>query len=232
MEFTCSVCAKTFSRSRSQVRNATTVCCSKNCTGIRLAQTLVGKNNPNFRHGNAGVDPPDCACGNRKDYRAKRCASCTGKSYGKGTKGTTFTPESLTELVRDCSSYLEAQQKSGIGRATIRKYCERFGIDLSHFRPGRGRFAPVDTVLCKDSKYDRATAKQALLRLELVEESCKRCGAKEWLGEKLTLEMNHIDGDRWNHSVENLELLCPNCHSLTPTHRGKNVKYRGPPKPE
>jgi hypothetical protein len=56
---------------------------------------------------------------------------------------------------------------------------------------------------------------------------CYRCGLGEWFGEKIALELDHKDGDRFNNSRENLEALCPNCHSLTPTWRGKNIKVIG-----
>ncbi len=51
---------------------------------------------------------------------------------------------------------------------------------------------------------------------------CNRCSLSEWLGEKITLEIEHKDGDHYNNSRENVELLCPNCHSLTDTWRGRN----------
>jgi 5-methylcytosine-specific restriction endonuclease McrA len=51
--------------------------------------------------------------------------------------------------------------------------------------------------------------------------ACARCGANEWLGEPLSLEVDHIDGDHKNELRENLIALCPNCHSITPTWRGK-----------
>ena len=53
-------------------------------------------------------------------------------------------------------------------------------------------------------------------------EKCKRCGLNEWLGEKLILELEHKDGNHHNNLRENLEMLCPNCHSLTETWRGRN----------
>jgi len=55
---------------------------------------------------------------------------------------------------------------------------------------------------------------------------CQMCGLKEWLNEKIKLEVDHIDGDKYNNSRENLRLLCPNCHSTTPTWRkpNKNLK--------
>ena len=51
---------------------------------------------------------------------------------------------------------------------------------------------------------------------------CNKCKLSEWLGEKLTLEVEHIDGNHSNNERSNLEALCPNCHSLTPTWRGRN----------
>lgn len=61
-------------------------------------------------------------------------------------------------------------------------------------------------------------------RRKVIEEqnnSCLSCGLNEWLGEKLTLELDHIDGDNTNNVRANLRALCPNCHSQTPTWRGK-----------
>ena len=51
---------------------------------------------------------------------------------------------------------------------------------------------------------------------------CNRCGNGEWFGQPLPLELEHKDGDRTNDARENLECLCPNCHSLTVTWRGRN----------
>ena len=53
---------------------------------------------------------------------------------------------------------------------------------------------------------------------------CNRCGIDSWLGEKLSLELEHKDGNNKNNARNNLEALCPNCHSLTPTWRGRNKK--------
>jgi Zn finger protein HypA/HybF involved in hydrogenase expression len=51
---------------------------------------------------------------------------------------------------------------------------------------------------------------------------CENCGSSEWLGEKLQLELHHIDGDNSNGDFDNLSLLCPNCHSITNNYKGKN----------
>lgn len=64
--------------------------------------------------------------------------------------------------------------------------------------------------------------KKLLLRENFVSDECSSCKLTEWQGQKLTLELDHIDGDSFNNTLQNLRLLCPNCHSLTETYCGKN----------
>jgi Zn finger protein HypA/HybF involved in hydrogenase expression len=55
---------------------------------------------------------------------------------------------------------------------------------------------------------------------------CNKCTLSEWMGEPLTLELEHIDGNHHNNERKNIEALCPNCHSLTPTWRGRNQRNK------
>lgn len=57
-------------------------------------------------------------------------------------------------------------------------------------------------------------------------EKCNRCGLDEWMNTPLVLELEHKDGNHYNNERSNLEMLCPNCHSLTSTWRGRNKKER------
>jgi Zn finger protein HypA/HybF involved in hydrogenase expression/predicted nucleic acid-binding Zn ribbon protein len=57
--------------------------------------------------------------------------------------------------------------------------------------------------------------------------TCEECGTgAEWNGKPLSLELDHIDGDHSNNKIENLRILCPNCHTQTPTHRSKNIRFK------
>lgn len=70
--------------------------------------------------------------------------------------------------------------------------------------------------------------KAPVLRKKLIEDGikedkCEMCGLSEWMENKISLELHHIDGNRYNNSLNNLQILCPNCHSLTPNHSMKKV---------
>ena len=67
--------------------------------------------------------------------------------------------------------------------------------------------------------------KHRLLNKGILRNVCSKCGlGPEWCGEKLVLQLDHIDGNYRNNEVSNLRILCPNCHSQTDTYTGKNIK--------
>jgi 5-methylcytosine-specific restriction endonuclease McrA len=68
-----------------------------------------------------------------------------------------------------------------------------------------------------------------LLKENIKEHKCELCGITEWMGQKVPLELDHIDGNHYNNNMENIRIICPNCHSLTDTNSGKNVKNRKKP---
>lgn len=67
---------------------------------------------------------------------------------------------------------------------------------------------------------------QRLIEAGLMTWECATCCCSEWLGESIPLELDHINGEHDDNRLENLRLLCPNCHALTPTYRGRNVRAR------
>lgn len=66
--------------------------------------------------------------------------------------------------------------------------------------------------------------KPLLTKFGFKQDFCERCGTSEWIGVKLSLQLHHKDGNCYNNKLDNLEILCPNCHSLTPTFAGKGAR--------
>jgi hypothetical protein len=84
---------------------------------------------------------------------------------------------------------------------------------------------PLLEILKPGTRYQTHKLRRRLVAEGLMRAECSGCGLDQWLGAPIPLELDHIDGDIENNSIGNLRLLCPNCHALTPTYRGKNTKY-------
>ena len=108
---------------------------------------------------------------------------------------------------------------------------EKYQIDVSHFR-GRGwnvelkfkpfKKKPLAEILVDGSHYQSYKLKKRLLDEGLKQGVCECCGLDVWRGQAIPLELHHINGNNRDNRLENLLLLCPNCHALTDTYRGKN----------
>lgn len=81
---------------------------------------------------------------------------------------------------------------------------------------------PISELLVAGTYRGRHNLKLRLLKEGLKTGSCERCGVSSWLGRELALALHHVNGDRHDNRLENLELLCPNCHSQTDTFAGRN----------
>ena len=86
----------------------------------------------------------------------------------------------------------------------------------------RSRAWSVSRVLAESKS--RLTVKRTLLRLGIIENRCEACGIVEWRGRPISIQLDHRNGVRDDHRLENLRMLCPNCHSQTETFAAKNRK--------
>lgn len=86
---------------------------------------------------------------------------------------------------------------------------------------------PIEEWLVKGSTVQSFTLKRRLFKVGLKSPECELCGWCEVSSDgRIPVELDHINGDNSDNRIENLRILCPNCHSLQPTHRGKNKKVR------
>lgn len=136
--------------------------------------------------------------------------------------------ELILELIEKEEPLYKISQQLGCKQSTLVKYLKLLNIDY-HGCQGRKsdlqkqkRYIPVKKYLRYGSKISTVVLKNKLFKEHYKECRCEKCGITTWLGEKAPLEIHHIDGDRKNNRLENLQILCANCHSFTETFCGKN----------
>ena len=108
----------------------------------------------------------------------------------------------------------------------LKKELEEQNIDYSAL-PVKTIFEkiPIEEILVENSTYQSAKLKKRLIDEGLKEERCELCGiGNEWNGRPLSLQLHHINGNHADNRIENLQILCPNCHSQTENYRGKKHK--------
>ena len=150
-----------------------------------------------------------------------------------------YPKEALEEAVKTSVTMTEVLKKVGASSYTggifthVKARCEAFGISTSHFlgrrsnvgRTSKKRNLPEDILVYHGDKKRRRCKELVRVLLEIGREyKCYQCGLREWRNKKISLEIEHKDGDFQNDTRDNLEFICPNCHSQTDNYTGKNKK--------
>lgn len=137
--------------------------------------------------------------------------------------------------IRQVLHYLHLKEAGG-NYEQIKKYITQFNINTAHFL-GRSWSKelklsfkpkiPLLEILKENTHFQSYKLKKRLISVGLKHEYCELCGwAKMSQDGRIPLELDHINGNKTDNTIENLRILCPNCHSLQPTHRGLNSKNR------
>lgn len=113
-------------------------------------------------------------------------------------------------------------------KGTICKHCETHisGRKRSYCNiECRSTARAVTASVLRDNKFKDGTLSGSSLRkvvFKLLPHNCDICKEHMWMGRHITLEVDHINGNSADNTMENLRLLCPNCHAQTPTYKAKN----------
>jgi hypothetical protein len=145
-----------------------------------------------------------------------------------------YTTEQLKAAITTSRSFAQVLQKLGLKPAggnykTLQNKIAEFGLSTAHFS-GMGwntgeHFKPVrppqplDAILVENSAYvSTYKLKKRLLREGLKKDVCELCELVEWCGKPISLHLDHINGNNRDNRLENLRVVCPNCHAQTPTY--------------
>ena len=156
------------------------------------------------------------------------CAKSTVSYYCKGYSNPN------TGIRYDYKEIQEFHDKGNSRKKIVEQF--KISYDALNYAIKKGIFIPNPTVYnkdslnkyskeevyCKGSKISRKSLKERVLRDLLFDYKCEWCNVEnEWNNKELILELDHINGDNSDNRIENLRLLCPNCHSQTKTFRGR-----------
>jgi hypothetical protein len=145
-----------------------------------------------------------------------------------------YTEEQLKKAVLTSTSMRQVLQKLNVAPYggnydVLRKAIKYFKLDTSHFTGqawNKGKKLsprqPIEKYLSNEVPIQSFKLKNRLLKENVIELKCSYCNRITWLKQPIPLELDHINGNNKDNRIENLRLLCPNCHALTPNYRSKN----------
>lgn len=149
-----------------------------------------------------------------------------------------YTEQQLSEAIKKSTSLAQTLSRLGVAPYggnyhVLRRAIKHFNLDTSHFTGqlwNKGKtIGPKQTLqryLNNELQISSYKLKGRLLSEGFLERRCSKCRNSKWLNVPIPLELHHVNGNHSDNRLDNLRLLCPNCHALTPTYRGKNISSK------
>lgn len=165
-----------------------------------------------------------------------------------------YTPAELQKLLDESTGYADVLLKveltdKGGNYKTLKDFIAKYNLDETKLNENRHKaykmcgenslqYSLEDIFAGKHPNYRSSVLLKRLVKEGYKEYKCERCGITHWQGQPITLQLHHKDGNHYNNALENLEILCPNCHSQTDGYVGRkkentqSFKLQKTPRPQ
>jgi hypothetical protein len=143
-----------------------------------------------------------------------------------------LTQEQLEIYAKESTNWIELMTKCGYTNYGCRFYLkqnlDKYNISISHFIKKKGiKHYSHEEIFKENSEYrSMSCIKKKLIETYGWKRECSSCKFAVWLGQPIPLEIDHINGIHSDNRIDNLRFLCPTCHALTDTYKGKNIKNK------
>lgn len=135
--------------------------------------------------------------------------------------------DEINEMISNKKPLAEICRRFDIKQETLQKHLHKLGIHYDGNMHRKGMSHPearvdVEKYFKNEKTIAASQLRKILIRDGYKEEKCECCGLSEWMGKKIPLELHHKDFNHYNNNLDNLQILCSNCHMQA--HNYNNVK--------